>query len=166
VFYDSLLFRSWYAWIFPHGKYVSIGCGCELGLTTGHKLRTNFNKWLKKNKIDVTNGEFRGFYVNPDHQGYRYGNIFLAGDAAGLASGLTGEGIYQALVSGDEVAELILDNSYVPRRLNALIGSNRGHARVIDVLENSGIARNVLYEIIALSFRSGYLREKALRKIF
>ena len=35
------------------------------------------------------------------------GNVLLAGDAAGTASFLTGEGIYQALISGEEAANVI-----------------------------------------------------------
>src|SRR3989338_4272097 len=47
VFFDSRLFHSWYAWIFPHRGYVSIGCGCNPKYLSANKLIENFNDWLK-----------------------------------------------------------------------------------------------------------------------
>lgn len=37
------------------------------------------------------------------------GDVHLAGDAAGVVSSLTAEGIYGALVTGEEVARAILE---------------------------------------------------------
>lgn len=37
------------------------------------------------------------------------GSVYLVGDAAGTASALSGEGIYGALVLGEEVARSILE---------------------------------------------------------
>jgi geranylgeranyl reductase len=112
-FFDSKLFGAGYAWIFPHKKYVSIGCGCDPRIMPIKKIREGFDIWLRENNIDVSKGIFEASPINYDYQGHKFNNIFLVGDAAGLASGLTGEGIYQALVSGEEVAKLIIDENYV-----------------------------------------------------
>jgi len=51
---------------------------------------------------------FRAFPINCLHRGCRFNdNIFLIGDAAGLASRLAGEGIAYAMISGREVARKI-----------------------------------------------------------
>ena len=108
-FFTPKYFSAWYSWIFPHKGYVSIGCGCTPGILPLKKLHRNFHSWLEKNKIDVSEGKYEVFPMNYDYHGTRFGDIFLAGDAAGLLSVFTGEGIYQALVSGEEVAKAILD---------------------------------------------------------
>ncbi|MEM2121149.1 MAG: NAD(P)/FAD-dependent oxidoreductase [Candidatus Woesearchaeota archaeon] len=112
IFFDPKLFSAWYAWIFPHNNYVSIGCGCNPKIIPSKQLVRNFNEWLEKNKIDVSKGIYEIFIINFDYCGYNFGNKFLIGDAAGLASGLTGEGIYQALISGEEVGRIILNPNY------------------------------------------------------
>jgi len=43
IFYDSKLFYLWYAWIFPHRNYVSIGCACDPRFLSSKKLRKNFD---------------------------------------------------------------------------------------------------------------------------
>ncbi|MDD3006815.1 MAG: NAD(P)/FAD-dependent oxidoreductase [Candidatus Pacebacteria bacterium] len=48
IFFDSRLFAAWYAWIFPHKGYASIGCMCDPRHLSAKKLRTNFLEWLQK----------------------------------------------------------------------------------------------------------------------
>lgn len=112
VFFDQKLFGSGYAWIFPHQGYTSIGCGGDLRFQSSAKLSTNFQQWLKKNKIYPKGTKLEAAPINFDYQGFNFGNKFLVGDAAGFASGLTGEGIYFAIVSGQEIAKKILNPNY------------------------------------------------------
>ena len=112
IFFNKDLFGSGYAWIFPHKTYTSIGCGSALKFQNMGKLSTNFHRWLKKKEIDFKNTKLQAFSVNFDYQGFNFGNKFLVGDAGGFASGLTGEGIYFAIVSGQEIARKILDLNY------------------------------------------------------
>lgn len=122
VFFEPALFGSGYAWIFPHNNFVSIGYGTNSKFQALNLFK-NFHYWLKKMKIEVNpvrekfpNGvnqaKLESFPINFDYRGFKFGNIFLAGDAAGFASGLTGEGIYAAILSGREVARKILNPNY------------------------------------------------------
>jgi len=43
IFFNPKLFSAWYAWIFPHGNYVSIGCGCNPDILSPKDLIKNFN---------------------------------------------------------------------------------------------------------------------------
>lgn len=144
------LFGLGYAWIFPQKSYASIGCGCTPNYLGAKKLREGFNKWLKLNKIDVTRAELKAFPINFDYQGYRFGNIFLAGDAAGLASGLTGGGIYQALISAEEVAKSIIDPNYTSCKMEEIKERKKTHKRILNFLAGSGIFINAEIELIAL----------------
>src|SRR5680860_45014 len=68
-FFDSKLFNSWYAWIFPRKDFVSIGCGCNTNMLSAKKLRENFHLWLEKNKIDISKGEYQAYTINYDYRG-------------------------------------------------------------------------------------------------
>ena len=93
LFFDSKLFHSWYLWIFPHKNYVSIGCGSNPKYLSAKKLKKNFMEWLQNNHIDITNAKLESHPINYDYKGLKFDNVFLVGDAAGLASNFTGEGI-------------------------------------------------------------------------
>ncbi len=164
IFFDSELFHSWYAWIFPHKNYVSIGCGSDPNYLSSKELTDNFNKWLKKNNIDVSEGEYQAHPINFDYQGYKFENIFLVGDAAGLASGFTGEGIYPALISGEEVAKMIIDKKYVSDKMDELLRTKKLHNRILNFLEKSGPIRKIEYELLGLMLKSKLI-DKQLIKI-
>ena len=56
---------------------------------------------------------FEGATLEVECRGFHFpGGVHLAGDAAGVPSALTAEGIYSALVTGEEVARTILDPGY------------------------------------------------------
>lgn len=139
MFFDPELFSLGYAWIFPHKGYASIGACCINTLMSAKKLRDGFDKWLKDRKIDVSKGRFEAFPINFDYQGYRFGNIFLVGDAAGFASAITGGGIGQAVVSGEEIARLIIDKDYKPEKLEELIEKKKFHEGLMNFFRKSGI---------------------------
>jgi geranylgeranyl reductase len=102
-------------------------------------MKKNFLEWLKLKKINIAEATYEAFVINCDYQGYKFGDTFLIGDAAGLASGFTGEGIYQALISGEEIAKLILDNSYEPEKLKRIIEISQKHWIAAVKLSRSGI---------------------------
>ena len=162
MFLDSKLFNSWYAWIFPHKNYVSIGCGGDPRIISSKQLRDNFNKWLKKRKIDVSKGEYQAAPINYNYQGHKFKNIYLIGDAAGFASGLTGEGIYQALVSGEEIAKLIINKKKTTDKIEKLLKVKNQHNKILSYLEKSGKFREIEYELLALLLKSKFIDKKLL----
>jgi len=116
LFIDPLSFGH-YVWLFPHKNFASVGTGrdfsrnhlsCDKPLL---ELRKHLDCWCK-DKFPVKNCEFQSAVINYDYKGYEFKNIFLVGDAAGFASGLTGEGIYNAIKSGEDVANKILNENY------------------------------------------------------
>jgi len=108
LFSDPELFGNGYAWIFPNKEFTSVGAGVDSGSKQKDKLKENLNIWLQKHSIDVSKGKFEGFLINYDYRGYKFGNVFLAGDAAGLTNGLTGKGIYCSNLSGVLIGQEIL----------------------------------------------------------
>jgi len=152
--FNAELFSLGYAWIFPQKGYASIGCGCVPSYLGAKKLRENFAKWLKAEKIDVSQGKFEAFPISFDYQGYKFGNVFLIGDAAGLASGLTGGGIHQALVSAEETVKSIIDSGYISRKMEEMVKKKKTHKRVLNFLAGSGIFIGVEIELLALLLKT------------
>ncbi|MFC1691611.1 geranylgeranyl reductase family protein [Nanoarchaeota archaeon] len=165
VFFDSKLFNSWYAWIFPHKNYVSIGTGADPKVMSINKLRENFNIWLTKNNIDISQGDFQSHPLNSDYKGYKFDDIFLIGGAAGLTSGLTGEGIYEALISGEEIAKMIIDKNHIPEKLNKVIKTHKKHSKILSILEKSGLFRSIVFELFVLLLKTRIFDKTFIKKL-
>jgi len=101
-----------YAWLLPHRDYTSIGLGNPERFCTGNELNEKFTQFCVRTGVDKKGLKIRAMPLNFRYDGFRFGNVFLAGDAAGFACPLTGEGIYQAMLSGKMVSKLILDDGY------------------------------------------------------
>lgn len=144
LYFQPRKFHAGYVWIFPHKNYVSIGAGCDAKSFPASKLKENFHQWLKKHDIDITNAKYEAFPINADYQGYKFGNVYLLGDAAGLASGFTGEGIYQALISGEEIAKQILDPDYEPD-FRRILRNLKYHDHLYALSNKWGKVRVLLY---------------------
>jgi geranylgeranyl reductase len=120
VWFDPATMGTGYGWSFPFGDELRLGVGLVNAEARGHTQRTVFSRWLEGFSLDPAALTFQTGTINACYLGHRFGNIRLAGDAAGLASPVTGEGIAQALVSGHEVALEILDPSYHSDKIAAL----------------------------------------------
>ena len=99
--------RHGYAWSFPKRDHINVGiyaCDDRTPLSKG-QLReyvcTRFHTDALANVVGFPLG-FGGRQYDPNHE-----RIILAGDAAGLAEPLLGEGIYNALKSGQAAASAI-----------------------------------------------------------
>jgi geranylgeranyl reductase len=156
------LFGSGYGWIFPHAHQTSVGAYADARLFTGGELKRRLLRWCTENRIVLPENEIRAGLVNYDFRGVRFGSTFLVGDAAGLASGLTGEGIYPALVSGQAVAKLILDPEYPGQELRQLARNHRKHSTMVGFATRYLGFGSVLMEILLLMLRFRLLDFHAL----
>lgn len=127
--FDAKLFKSGYAWIFPHENLTSIGCGMTAG-EGSNNLKRNFDRWLSTRGIKH-DGSIQGWTISYDYRGFDFSNKFLIGDAAGFASGLTGEGMYFGIVSGREVAQRILNPNYKCPQIKKILKIKRFHERAL-----------------------------------
>lgn len=163
IFLNSRLFGAWYAWIFPYRNSASIGYGCFPIVISPQKAKENFFRWTKAQKISLSQGKYQAATINCDYRGYEFGRVFLAGDAAGLVSGLTGEGIYQALISGEEIAKLILNSSYQCEGIKKVRAEIRIHKILLIIIYIFGPLRWLLYEIVTLAVKNKFLARALLR---
>lgn len=102
--------RWGYGWFFPRREEISIGLGCRSDKAENLKAEwESFLQQVQKNKkIEVEKPNQQGFrlpfYTRSTKLVSR--RTMLLGDAAGLASPITGEGIYYAIRSGTIAAEV------------------------------------------------------------
>ncbi len=104
-----------YCWVFPKKDHLSIGV-----LTTKKNsvnLNSAFQEYLNILGIKDYKKIERHGYVIPFFNGTRkiyYERVLVAGDAAGLADPITGEGISSAILSGKLAAEALLQSNLQP----------------------------------------------------
>ncbi len=136
-----------FGWIFPHSDFTSIGVGgwTRNAIMLRHSLDGLCDKlFVERTKLEAAR-------INFDYRGFAFGNRFLAGDAAGFASGLTGEGIYQAILSGEEVAKGILNKNYAYPGIERLLKMKNSHEKLLRILSiNRCIPQIVFNSLVPL----------------
>ncbi|HHJ10968.1 MAG TPA: NAD(P)/FAD-dependent oxidoreductase [Bacteroidetes bacterium] len=145
---DSRYFHSWYAWVFPHDRYLVIGTGGDTRYISPAKMKKRFFKWAEKQGFDLNKATYESFPISYDYRGWDFDPVFLTGEAAGLASGLTGEGIYQALVSGEAAAARILGNKEPLPAMERMLRYNRIQNNFLRIMIKSGLVRNLIFNFI------------------
>ncbi|MBN2615510.1 MAG: NAD(P)/FAD-dependent oxidoreductase [Bacteroidales bacterium] len=138
------LFGVGYGWVFPHGSYFTVGCGMSAGSMTPGQLKKNFHQWLIETEIKTNGARIESFPILYDYQGYQFGNFYLAGEAAGFTSGLTGEGIYPALASGTAIAQHILNNKSAKEQIDEVIQHKKTQERYLSLFQHAGFLGNTL----------------------
>jgi geranylgeranyl reductase family protein len=159
-----------YGWIFPKADHLSVGVGVFTRTAVRRRLRDELSRYL--HAVGLGEARVRGIRgapipVRPRREVAR-GRVLLAGDAAGLADPLTGEGISFAILSGRLAAESLL-----AARLDSR-ATARGYLLALrqDVLGELRIARGlawVLYRRPGLARRLlprlGQLAGEALTEV-
>ncbi|MCP4198454.1 MAG: NAD(P)-binding protein [Proteobacteria bacterium] len=160
IWFDSTLFGSGYAWSFPAKGELRLGCTASAELRGAGELKKSFRKWLSTLEINTDAGRLEAGNIGCGYQGHRFGRIFLAGDAAGIASPVTGEGIGGALISGEEVAREIVDPRYRSASIAALAAK---HRRTHDILLHRNIC-GPLYAVTSCLLTIPWVRTEAISR--
>lgn len=155
-------FGSGYGWIFPHLKRTSVGVYGHRRNMLPSVLRAGLHAWMKKMGLPLKDLQPEAALINFDYRGWKFNNIFLVGDAAGLASPLTGEGIYPAVISGQAVADAILGNDQARDKLQRLLIKHRRHLFLQRLALRSRLLNSAFAEIFLLLLRNGVLQFSCL----
>jgi len=154
---DHRLFNNGYGWIFPFQGMASVGIYGAKPYNNPRKMLTSLRQWAREQKIPTAGLKPRAGLINFDYRGWRFDNKMLIGDAAGLASGLTGEGMYSALVSGETAAGVILDPEYDCRELTQLLKKQQKHRRIVELSAKNKFINIGLTELLILALRTGLI---------
>jgi geranylgeranyl reductase len=151
--FNSRLFGSGYSWIFPHSTAASMGAYVGNKEIPAPGLRDNLLRWLASIDIPTAEIKLRGGNINCQYVGWNFRPLFLVGDAAGLASPLTGEGIFPAIVSAETVAHAILGAEVGAADLERLLVKRYKHERMQRLAGRNPLVAGVLTELSALMLR-------------
>lgn len=151
---DPDMFGPGYGWYFPHQRQYSVGVYADSRWIPARNLRQQLLGWLQQRRVQPDASTLRAGLVNYDYRGVRFGSVWLVGDAAGLASGLTGEGIYSAFLSGQEVARMILAADYTPKRLQMLVRKHGLHRRLLASVMAKPRIGSLMMEVMIMLLRS------------
>ena len=154
---NDSLFNNGYGWIFPFRDMASVGIYGARQKNNPKEMLKNLKKWSRQQGISLDGLKPKAGLINFDYRGWRFDNTFLIGDAAGLASGLTGEGMYPALVSGETAAKVIITPGYDCRELNLLISKQQKHQRILNFSAKHKLVNIITMEILILALRTGIL---------
>jgi len=155
--FNAKHFGSGYSWIFPHRNSSSVGVYIGHSTTKPLILMNHLRQWLKNYSIQLEHYRPQAEKICFDYQGWNFGQIFLLGDAAGLASPLTGEGIYPAFVSAEAVARTIINQIDSDILMQSLISKHRKHALMLKVANRNRMLASCLTEVSAFLLRSGLI---------
>lgn len=154
---DSGRFHNGYGWIFPHSDTVSIGAYADMAAISPKNLKRSLIDWASGLGFDLTCHKPSAEYVNFDYRGWKFDNFFLAGDAAGFASGLTGEGIYPAIISGEGTGRYIINPMCNMKEFEQLIKMQKRHAKMVKLTLKNRLLATASAELVTLALRFGVL---------
>jgi geranylgeranyl reductase len=120
-------------------------------------LQKNLICWANGLGIDLSNVKCLAEFINFDFLGWDFHPVYLAGDAAGLASALTGEGIYPAIVSGETVARKIIDSETDCSSLERIIKKQRYHKKFVKITGKHTVINSILCEFLVFALRTKIL---------
>lgn len=148
-----------YGWIFPKRDHLNVGVYSPLG---ARGLRRHLERFLAcyEGLRPAWRGPFQGFAIPVRNAGARFQSdrVWLLGDAAGLADGLFGEGIYFALKSAELAAQAFEESGREPeaRRYTRLL-----EAQLLPELRASRWLGRAVYAFPKLAYRRIACNERA-----
>jgi len=107
VYYQGHLSPDFYAWVFPHGKHMSIGLGSA---SKGFPLRDTTRRMREQTGFahwETVRREGAPIPLKPLKRWDNGRNVVVAGDAAGVVAPSSGEGIYYAMTAGRMSAQAV-----------------------------------------------------------
>ena len=148
-----------YLWVFPHKNFTSIGTGLDAGhgMKTS-KLKDKLDEFMKQKNIDLSKAKYESHPINYDYQGFQFHNVFLVGDAGGFTSGLTGEGIYNAVVSGEEAARKIINPDYDTPKIDHILKYKQAQEKVLRLAQSLGNNADTIADIGLPLFQYHFLK--------
>jgi flavin-dependent dehydrogenase len=144
------IFPSGYGYVMSKNKGATMIGGAMTGKRVGVKeLAPRVKRWVEEEfMFDTSKLRSEGFRGNADYRGWRFsmkdgrcerdqdGNIFLAGDAAGLLNPVTTEGIYYAVTSGEGIARQIRGDPQGKKIIERMERTHKAQVFLFDLFNN------------------------------
>ncbi len=164
IFYDYDEFGPWYVWICPHKGYTFVGTGSDPKVINVPLLKKRLNRWCK-GKFDMKKAEFQAHIIRAGYKGFKFGNKFLIGDAAGFPSALTGEGMCFAMLSGIDVARKIINPRYKCQNIEHILRVKNVEDGIIKHMEKHKTLAKIEIETFALLAKSKWIDREIIEHL-
>ncbi|GAU07648.1 FAD-dependent oxidoreductase [Desulfoplanes formicivorans] len=148
-----------YVWEFPHRDHTNVGVYYDPQCISSGRARSYLERYIEQQGMEIDKGSFQAGVVNHGYTGHMFGNRFLVGDAAGLASRATGEGISFAMTSGLETARKILDPAYPMPELRRLVRHKRIQESFLQVMDVCPWVKRPLFALFMRMIRYPWVQE-------
>lgn len=140
-----------YGWVFPAGDHLCVGLASVARGSLGMERRLAlYLRGLGLHRAPVIRRGAALIPLSPRRDGFFRGRTLLVGDAAGFVDPLTGEGIGNALWSGEHAALAILEGGGDPKRVGRCYGRTLGRTLLPELAAGRLLAR-LLYDFPGLS---------------
>ncbi len=153
-------FPGCYGYVMSRGRDQAMVGMATTGERFDHGFAARVKRWVN-NRLRLDTGGLRSEAMkgNADYRGWRYGNVFLVGDAAGLLNPLTTEGIYYAVKSGEGVAKHILGDKDGQRIMEELGRAHRWQVRIFNLATDTRLPFCWMIDWILKDPRKGVRRK-------
>ncbi|HDL75046.1 MAG TPA: NAD(P)/FAD-dependent oxidoreductase [bacterium] len=158
LYVNPKLLKSGYIWEFPHKKYTNIGVYFNPEYLTSKQAKEALENYLRENNYNFSSENFNGAPISYNYKGCIFNNIFLVGDAAGLASKITGEGIAFALTSGEEIARKILNPDYKMIELQKILVFKKRQEIMLKIFDTFSFIQKPLFKIFLILSEKGLFK--------
>ncbi len=154
-YFDPGLLKYGYIWVFPHKDSTNIGIFFNPEHLSPKQAREILKKYLTENGYRFSERNLKGAPINYSYQGCIFDDILLIGDAAGLASKTTGEGISYALTSGKEIGKKILDPDYRMVELDEILAFKKRQEKMLKAIDLLPYWQDYLFKIFIRLIKKG-----------
>lgn len=130
-------FPGAYGYMMPKNKQQTMAGMAWAGESFDAETAARAKQWIARTfDIDADNTPHEAMKGNADYRGWRFGNIYLVGDAGGFLNPVTTEGIWFAMRSGEGVAKVILGDEEGERILAKMVANHRKQVRIFNLMTN------------------------------
>lgn len=154
-FYPSLL-KFGYIWILPHKDYSNVGIYFHPQDILAAEAMKLLKDFLAKNNFSYS--DMQSAILNSLYKGCVFKNIFLVGEAAGVTSRPTGEGMPLAMFSGREVGKKILDSGYKMRELERELRFKRRQEKFVQFADCFPFAKEFFIKVFLSLYKSKWFQ--------
>jgi geranylgeranyl reductase len=163
VIFNRKLFGSLYAWIFPYKNSAMIGAGCYSNEMSAVEIKKNLDEWCAEKGYKIKGKKLIAAPLNMSYKGFKFKNVFLVGDAAGFTMDLTGKGMGPAIISGEEVAQGILDPKYDFPRIEELLEIKASQEKTRELIATRPYLTKFCYLLMPALIHIPQINHKILR---
>jgi geranylgeranyl reductase len=126
-----------YFWVFPHERYTSIGAVAPKNVVAPAAVRRYLSARALSLGANPDGTPFEAATLEVLFAGFDFPHdVHLVGDAAGVPSALTAEGIYSALITGEETARRVLEPGFPSPKTRSWLKVKRAHDRLSGALRS------------------------------